>query len=54
VQQVQDQLAGEGVSVSWADLVQLAGAAAVQFSGGPAIDIAMGRKKALRTPLTLK
>lgn len=51
LQQVQARLIAQGVTVSWADLVQLAGAAAVESSGGPKIDIIMGRKWAQQPPL---
>ena len=33
----------QGVAISWADLVQLAGAVAVQEAGGPFINIVLGR-----------
>lgn len=44
LQNVQAQLVSLGVVVSWADLFQLGGAAAVALTGGPVIDVAMGRK----------
>ena len=42
-QSVMATLQRQGVQVSWADLVQLAGAVAVQEAGGPFINIALGR-----------
>ena len=38
----------QGVDISWADLVQLAGAVAVQEAGGPLISVAVGRTYALQ------
>lgn len=34
----------QGIAITWADLIQLAGAEAVAVCGGPKIDIKMGRK----------
>lgn len=48
LQRVQRELTAQGIVVSWADLMHLAGAAGVKFAGGPniAASIAMGRKDA--------
>ena len=43
VQSVMATLQRQGVAVSWADLVQLAGAVAVQEAGGPFINVVLGR-----------
>ena len=40
-------LKSQGAASSWADLVQLAGAAAVQEAGGPFIDVVIGRTQAV-------
>ena len=42
-QDVMATLQRQGLAISWADLVQLAGAVAVQEAGGPFINIVLGR-----------
>ena len=49
-QSVMATLQSQSVTISWADLVQLAGAAAVQEAGGPFINVVLGRKQALPQP----
>lgn len=44
LQKVQAQLVSQNFVVSWADLFQLGGAAGLIATGGPTIDIVMGRK----------
>lgn len=53
MQGVQAALVSQGVAVSWADLFQLGGAAAVKLTGGPTIDVVMGRKCVNETRISL-
>ena len=41
---MQGRLVAAGVTVSWADLIQLGGVAGVLRTGGPLMDVTMGRK----------